>query len=257
MFDSDLNIFYSGGSGGFYLLHCLLLKKQHFCWFPYHCEHGHHAQLRLAQTDYNNIKGPSWPTYKNYVLQGCQSNAELKAAEIQWAHNAEVIPNWADQQFELVHKHQWNINTAQWKSSEVWPVNANTLTSASVDRPYRIFFVCNDTAQWLTLPGKKIVLYTDVKTQIRLSMYKKAWRFANAENTVSTAKTIIRCAKDYKGCLVSENTFRALEQADHAILLQDFVGDMLSKSSSSRQHQFTQQWLDSHPIGLLRKCRLR
>ena len=32
MFDSDLNVFYFGGSGGFLFFHYLLLARKHFSW---------------------------------------------------------------------------------------------------------------------------------------------------------------------------------------------------------------------------------
>lgn len=256
MFNSDLNIFYSGGSGGFYFLHCLLLRKQHFCCFPYHHSHGHHAQLRLGQQDYENIKDPSWPRYENYSVLGNQGNKELKDAETQWAYNPEVIPNWANQQFELVHQHNWNLNLQQWKSSEIWPNNERTLNSNCSGRQYRIFFNCNDVEKWLQLPGKKIVLFTDIKTQIRLAMFKKAWLYSNLENSISITKSTIRNAKIHKGCLVYHRVFDLVDHAEHTIKLQDFVKDMLSNPVNSDQYRFTQQWLNYHPSDLLDKCSL-
>jgi hypothetical protein len=210
----------------------------------------------LGQQDYENIKDTSWPTYENYCVLGNQGNKELKDAETQWACNPEIIPNWSNQQFELVHQHNWNINTQSWKSSEIWPDNERTLASNCCDRQYRIFFNCNNVEKWLQMPGKKIVLFTDIKTQIRLAMFKKAYIYNNLENSISITKSMIRNAKKYKGCMINRSVFDLLDHADHVVKLQDFVQDMLRNPFNTDQRRFTQQWLKYHPLDLLGKCGL-
>lgn len=256
MFDSDLNVFYSGGSGGFYFLHCLLLGRQHFCRFPTEINFEYHPDLRLSESSYNNIKDPSWPEYSAYVQQSSLKNPELQNAEKQWAINPEVVPGWFDSVFESVHQHNWKINPNHWKSTEIWPNNQGTLNSECDRRPYRIFFTCNDVESWLQWPGKKIVLYTDVRTQTRLAMYKKAWKYTTAERTYSKTKISLTTAKPYQGHMVWDKALPALEQADSAVLLQDFVKSMLGTESTQAQKDFTEFWLAQHPTQLLRRSNL-
>lgn len=254
MFDTDLNVFYSGGSGGFYFLHCLLMQQQHFCSFPVSVKNKRHPALRLGQESYADIADPNWPSYDQYLRQGNQGKLELIQAETQWAMNPEVVPGWFDQAFDSVHQQHWQINTDQWKSTEIWPDNSRTLASACVDRPYRIFFTCNYIEQWLQWPGKKIVLYTDIRTQTRLSMYKKAWKYINPGQQYSKTKQSLQAAEIYNNDLVGHNVRAALNQADDCVRLQDFVQSMLA--GNKQQQAFTDFWLKHHPADLLRKCAL-
>lgn len=218
MYNTDLNIFYSGASGGFYLLHCLLMQGMHHSWFP-------------KLTDDDNFKS------------------------IEKRQNIETAPGSFEKNFQLVHTHQWNLKLDQWKSTEVWPVNSKTRMTTCVDRPYKIFLTCNRVAEWLTFPGKKIVLFTDVRTQIRFAMYKKAWEY-NKPSTFSRTKNILRTAKKYKEYDVSAAAFNALVHADQSIYLQDFVKEMSSKIATNQQQNFTRHWLSNHPDMLLDRCGL-
>jgi hypothetical protein len=108
----DLNLFYHGGSGGFFTLHLLLLTGHYDCKFR--------------------------------------------------------IP----QPFSQAFSTQWNISSIDaWKSSEVWPHNDKTMCS---DIEHKIYFTCGDVKKFLEWPGKKIVIYTDIDTQMVMSISKKA-----------------------------------------------------------------------------------
>jgi len=256
MFDSDLNVFYSGGSGGFYFLHCLLMNKQHFCRFPTKIKYDYHPALRLPESSYNSIKDSSWPNYSYYLRHGSLDNIELQNAEMQWAINPEVVPGWFDRVFESVHQHNWNINPSRWKSTEIWPSNSDTLNSTCDLRPHKVFFTCNDIESWLQWPGKKVVLYTDIRTQTRLAMYKKAWKYTNPEKKYLKTKISLSSAKNYLGELVWDKALPALQQADYTVRLQDFVKSMLDSKSTQTQKDFTNFWLSQHPTDLLRRCNL-
>jgi len=264
MFDSDLNVFYAGGSGGFYFLHCLLLNKQHFCHFPRQIDITLHPVLRLEKTDYDNIKtNTQWPSYEEYLILGNAGNPELISAEQQWAFNYEMVPGWFDKQFDVIHSKNWNINPQAWKSTEIWPRNQDTLVRSCTDRKYKIFYTCagviDDVEEWLKWPGKKIVLYTDIRTQLRLAMSKKAWYYYKAKNNqdkINIIKKEIRQSKVYKQCDVGLTAFEALQHADESVKLQDFIKLMSSDAANKQQQQFTHQWLNYHSHDLRRRSQL-
>lgn len=240
--EQDINLFYSGGSGGFFCLHLLLLTDQ--C----HCVLG------------NNV-----------------------------------------QTFEQVFQQHWNISDiSSWKDSEAWPDNVATQQS-KITR--KVYFTCNNVHQWQRLPGKKIVLYTDIETQCALAKAKHAhWfidrtdqQFADVYNSIkgidwpdcnSVAEfdTLPQAIKDecvnrfylfpqqefksstlvnpilndavYFGNdkvyadLVNEKVF---EQADIVVKLQDLInsnGDVLFSqlelTSNNRCKEFVTHWLSLH-----------
>lgn len=112
----DLNLFYYGGSGGFFALHLILLTGQFECKF-----------------------------------------------------------NQLDLDFGKVFESQWKIKSmTNWKVTEFPPDNAKTLVS---DIQNKVYLTCNDFKKWSILPGKKIVLYTDIDTQWYLAKNKKAFWF--------------------------------------------------------------------------------
>lgn len=71
---------------------------------------------------------------------------------------------------------QWHIPDAKlWKSKEVWPNNEKT-TVEFIN--HRLFFHCNpELAEWQVQVNRKVLVYTDLKSQLALSKYKNAWVF--------------------------------------------------------------------------------
>ena len=116
----DLNIFYYGGSGGFYLLHQLLMNDEFICFFG------------DKLNDFSN---------KDYYSFIRNKNFNIKKLE-------------------------------EWKDTEIWPRN-NVTKLIKIPKP-KIYFTCNLTDEWLNFTGKKIFLYTDLKSQIRLTINKRA-----------------------------------------------------------------------------------
>ena len=116
---SDLKLYYSGGSGGFLLLHLLLLSGRYYTAFD------------------------------------------------------------VDDSINSIVDKQWNISDhSRWKTFEIWPNNLATWSAdTSLDR---LYFVCNpDHADIPSIPGKNLILYTDIDSQIELSYYKKSHWFLN------------------------------------------------------------------------------
>jgi hypothetical protein len=80
-----------------------------------------------------------------------------------------------EQDFKKIFQHQWNIiDKSQWKVNETWPDNTATKTS---NFTRKIYFTCNHNSSWQQMAGIKIVLYTDIKTQVWLAKFKRAFWF--------------------------------------------------------------------------------
>ena len=162
----DLNIFYYGGSGGFYFLHQLLTTKKFICIF---------------KAKNNNFKS-----------------------------------------FNDIKNSMFNIsNPNKWKENELFPDNNLTLKFKS--NKNKIFYNVNEYDEWLKLPGKKILIYTDLRSQIRLTWYKKAKWFMskphNYKNFYYIAKNILKNNKNLYHNSVSD----AMQYADITVKFQDLL----------------------------------
>jgi len=82
--------------------------------------------------------------------------------------------NDLNNQLDTVLAHQWNISDhSKWKYNETWPDNNKTF---SMPGSPKLFFYCNHPVlQWAQLSGIKLLVYTDLASQLALSNYKKSW----------------------------------------------------------------------------------
>lgn len=275
MLNNDLNIFYSGGSGGFYLLHYLLLFKQHWCalGFPPALQHiiaqGSQAQkdqLRLSPKSYADCAGPDWPAYeeynRSYPAISEPAKSELEALHAEWAANVDYIDQGFDTKLKLVLDHQWNIETtSKWKQQEVFPNNSATLSDPS-PRPHKIFFSCMhiDSDIWPDFPGKKVLLYTDINSQLRLAGAKKAnWYNHGKRPSITQVKKFLRQSFTVNDQKVYSRVQEHFAAADYIICLQDLIARpeaVLGHAITDQHRQFTQHWKSCHPAELLQKTRL-
>jgi hypothetical protein len=272
MLNQDLNIFYFGGSGGFYFLHYLLLYNKHYVCFNTNSSIRQNFlksspdlnRLRLRDVDYANCRDPSWPEYefyyKNFDQLDLSLQQELSELHYQHALNLENLPGWFDYQLSLVIKHQWQINQTAWKSTETWPINDSTIANCPVDRDYKLYYTCNDIDQWLTYPGKKIVLYTDIWSHIRLSSYKKAWKF-QFDNYLykSKIRSLIESSVEFHHDQCYEELYKAIEPSDQQVKLQDFVCNperITGIMPNAAQLELRSKWLNNHPVDLLKRCQV-
>ena len=275
--NNDLNIFYSGGSGGFYLLHYILLFKKHWCNFHHSAEFNLKLldvvsrqypesklnKLRLTEQAYNNCAAADWPDYQHYYHnypQGIADSvvAELKNLHQQWAYNVSALPGGFDLEFDLIRQHQWNVDVAaNWKHNEHFPVNDITAQSNLSDRPHKVFFTCNFIDEWLKYPGKKVVIYTDIQSQLELSKSKKSFIYNTFgdEEAEQRSKKMIEFALPYNEHTVFKPVVeQALPAADHVIYLQDLIRNpeqVLNIDITQQHKDFTQQWLGLHSDALL------
>lgn len=215
LLNNDLNIFYSGGSGGFYLLHYLLLFRQHWC------------ALDL-------------PTAAEHSCTDQDFDSKLKS----------------------IIDHQWSIpTTSKWKQNEVWPDNSVTLAQAA-PRPYKVFLTCMTPypGSWPDLPGKKVLLYTDINSQIRLAAAKKAIWFRDGKRLSKTQiKKFIQQAFAANNHKIYHRLQPYFDTADYTICLQDLMARpelVLGAAVTDQHRQFTQHWKNCHPVSLLEKTGL-
>jgi hypothetical protein len=273
MLDDDLNIFYSGGSGGFYFLHWILLYKKHYASFSSTNElkdkfisqltNEHKSQLRLSRESYQNIKDPLWPQYKNYYNNFDQFSLpikqELQKYHDQWAEPT-AVDGWFDYQLDSILHNQWNLLDS-WKATEHWPNNQNTLLAPRMHRKYKIYFFCNDVDQWKTYPGKRIVLYTDIFSQLRLSTFKRANWFTHPQiNTEQQIKEILKNnITKINNEYIHTDLVSAFDSANQIIKLQDLIADpnaVLGIAPTDNHVKFQNHWKSLHPTQLLEKCKL-
>ena len=118
----DLNIYYIGGSGGFYLMHQLLITEQYWCSFG--LDHIHTS-------------------------------------------------------FDIIRKSTFDQNRVSWKSNEIWPDNQLTLTSTTSVSKIYLFNNMWGFSSWEKYPGKKLALYTDEKSWLRITANKGAALYWN------------------------------------------------------------------------------
>jgi hypothetical protein len=277
LLNNDLNIFYSGASGGFYLLHYLLLFRQHWCALEYPGALQHildqglqtqKDQLRLSATAYADCAGSDWPSYTEYnqlypdIAEPAKS--ELETLHTTWSHNVDYIEQGFDTKLKLILDQQWNIpTTSAWKLNETWPANSATLAAVAPPRPYKIFFTCitpSTSTEFLDYPGKKILIYTDLRSQLLLAGAKNAGWFANGKQLSTTqVKNFMRQAFVFRGRQIYHRLQPYVAAADHAICLQDLVADpesVLGVPVSDQHRQFTQHWRNCHSPTLRQKTRL-
>lgn len=191
----DISVMYYGGSGGFFLLHLLMLSKRFFCSLS--------------------------------------------------------------EDFESVFRKQWVAeDLTNWKSRETWPNNTatvNTKTNLS-----KLFLYCNGDPGWAQQPGLKILLYTDIETQLAMAKYKKAWCFhpdvvqnrSSSQIYNAVIKDSVRINKKLCWREVAEKWM----VADRAVYLQDIVNNCdvflnsLNLEYTPQHAQFVDHWMDLHPM---------
>lgn len=199
--DMDTSIMYFGGSGGFFLLHMLMLSNKFFC---------------EPLTD-----------------------------------------------FQAVFEKQWDIkNPSNWKLSETRPNNAST--AAAQTNLNKLFLHCNNGPGpgpgWHRHPGTKVLLYTDIHTQLALAEYKHAWCFhpsyvqARSHDTIRSR--VIEQTTHINQQLLYAPLANLWNVANIQIKLQDLVTNgaavlqQLGVQYTEQHAEFTDQWIKLHPANL-------
>jgi hypothetical protein len=287
--DQDHNIFYLGGSGGFFLLHYIMLYGKHYSFLRLSeddktsVENNYKIKLlnndkeellkyRCSESYYKAMKGADWPSYDEYLEINLSNLPNTIQQEIFAVHlneprsynNIEVSRDWVDYKFDYIFNKQWKSQGRDWKKFEIWPEN-NWTRSNQQWQGNKIYFSCcpgTKIEDWTKWPGKKILLWTDLDTQIRMNLYKRAGEFRKKINfpidSLSAVKTEVKKLKD-KSIQINGETVHPLigqvwDLADYRIKLQDLIlSNPFNVDPLPKQVKFKQQWLSLHPSLLLKK----
>jgi hypothetical protein len=237
---------YFGGSGGFFALWHILLGTD------YRCSLGKRSWLN----SYINIKGEDWPelpSVKDWPeLPSVTDFPDSMVEELRLNPNwQEIVDNLVDSfnpltNNSLTYQQHWNIkDRSRWKSTEIWPENDKTQKS---DYKHKLFFVCNPSVRdVLSEADKKILLYTDYKTQYLLAKNKRAWKYGHGHDTAT-----IRTTK-FNGCKVHYEVAKIAEYTDYQVKLQDIVTsqgqallDIFDVTINDSNIFHNNMWLDLH-----------
>ena len=265
--DDDLNIFYMPATGGFFLLNLILLENKHYAYFKNNVKKSYMEQFfklypdkeqyyKLTKDQYEMVKGANWPIYDDYIRRMSALPAKLQEdiVKYKWPNiNLESIPGWKNFEIKNNIKRQFDISSAdQWKKNEFWPDNDITAETPPLgDLKYKIFFHCNKFDSWMSSPGKKIVLYTNVEFQTRMGWHKHAGLFVDSLNNrnYKFIKNILKDSVIYDHKKIKPMYLKAFTHADKIVYLQDLINDPVKElelSGNQDQISFHKHWVDLH-----------
>jgi hypothetical protein len=243
----NAQLYYFGGSGGFFALWHILLGTDYSC------------ELQKGMNSYNIIRRSDWPAISELpatifdlpdgVQEELTNNQEWKLIVEQTIENNNVSPRSINSSF---YRSQWDINEdrTKWKSTEKWPSNLLTQNSSFSNK---LFFNCNPGQEDIIQDcDKKILLYTDIETQMMLAKNKHAWIYAEKSieefELVKTPQT-----KKFNGFEVFDKVAEFAEYTDYQIRLQDVVNtqgqallDIFDLTINENNVHHNNMWLNLH-----------
>ena len=263
----NVQLCYFGGSGGFFTLWHILLGTDYSCVLQNH------------EYAYNNIQGPDWPAISelpatifdlpDIVQEELTNNQEWKLIVEQTIENRKsdewklIVEQSIEQTIEnkngsprcinsSFYRSQWDVSEdrSKWKSTEKWPENLLTQKSSFKNK---LFFHCNPNSEDMMAAGnKRILLYTDIETQIMFAKNKHAWMYygKNIEEfeSVKTPQTT-----KFNGCEVYHQVAKFAEYTDYQIRLQDVVNtqgqallDIFNEKVNEDNIFHNNMWLNLH-----------
>jgi len=243
--NTSLNLSYFGGSGGFFALWHILLGTDYKCAFDLH-----------PQELYDDIKGPDWPVRYPKTMSDLPYKVQKEIEEnydwqvlIKKVLSDDKLAMSVDMSVDsIVYKSHWNISKdrTKWKSTEIWPDNYLTQLS---DHKNKLFFNCNPRRKEIIIGyDKKILLYTDYKTQDMLAKNKNAWRYFPGLRPTGDEKTT-----EFAGDTVYYKVAEIAEYTDYQIKLQDIIKtngqallDILNIPINEDNIYHNNMWLNLH-----------
>jgi hypothetical protein len=247
---------YRGGSGGFLLLHLLLLSDNFFCSFS---EQKQFDQILKDQWNITDHK--LWKQHEHWPDNFITANSNSSLNKILFECNPSV------DDFFRYNKLFQRFNQAYLDVKEPsWP---NITSFVDFDQlPQRIksevidVLDCENLIQ-VALSGsthkKSIWLYTDIHSQNELAFYKKA-SFYYQRPDREKIKNFADKSKKWQNTLVDIDAIYFLNNSNIQIKLQDLVNDPkilithgLIDSINQNQYRLLTRWKNLHPPELLKK----
>ena len=233
---------YFGASGGFFALWHILLGTDYNC-----------VLTNTAQA-YEDIKGESWPAINELpetilklsdeIQEELTNRQEFKLIVEQTMENRKDGHRSIDSKF---YKQQWNINEdrSKWKETEKWPTNHLTQKSSFKNK---LFFRCNPSPKDIIQDADiKILVYTDIETQIMLAKSKRAMWYQNNDTDPQLKTT------KFNGCKVYWRIDEIVKFTDYQICLQDIVKtqgqallDIFNEKVNKNNIFHNNMWLNLH-----------
>lgn len=167
----------------------------------------------------------------------------------QYQFTLDRVKSMIDQQFPAELK----TCPAKWKNNEFWPNNQNLKTHQGK----KLFLICNplfdpamyDINQAVSKNTHKILLYTDLRTQLRMAYEKKAYwftdvsrvRFNASKNNKKYLRSILDSGVEFEGELVDPQVPAIIEQFKpcELITLTKLVNN---SSGTTDQQDFINYW---------------
>jgi len=235
---------YFGGSGGFFALWHILLGTDYSCVL----EHWDHA--------YDTIRGVSWPTLQD-IPECIDDFPKEIQQDIVYVNNQELIKRVIENKTSgpksidsIFYKNHWDISKdrTKWKFTEKWPQNDLTQNSSFNNK---LFFNCNPEKEHIIQDcDKRILLYTDIETQVMLAKNKHAWG-----NIINHSELVIKKPKTTKfnGFEVFHEVDKIAKLTDYQICLQDIVNtqgqallDIFGLTINENNVYHNNMWLNLH-----------
>lgn len=151
-------------------------------------------------------------------------------------------------------KSQWVIGR-KWKDSEIQPHFLKTVSYPMPEGTNRVMLIGNEFNLWKQ-SAKKVLLYTDIRSQIRLSYYKRAWKWEGTSSQLihyrQDIRNLLNDATEFNDDLVYSYIPLLAKKADYVIKLQDLFKCPV-KWFNPKQLDLLARWKAAHPADLLRK----
>jgi hypothetical protein len=279
--DQNLAIFYSGGSGGFLFFYYMLLFKQHVVGYDVEVLEKFKDQISelkiLQKKDvykdcYQNIAGPDWPSYEDFksdnffVSDSIKQEIESLKNQFVSYRNVSACNSNYDLLLDNIDKliqAQFRGTHKKWTQFNIIPNNNITQSLKSQKYKHKLYFYrSSNVDDWKAYKGKKIVFYTDFKTQLRMSIYKKAKWFdddsiGQRDILVSDIKNVINNVELING--INKEVYDLIPLADYTVTLQQLINnprEIFQENINDKQIDLIKKWQQLHPDLLLNKTKL-
>jgi len=197
--------------------------------------------------------------FLHYLLLMKKHHAVFKLSNFTQAHQVEnYVPGGDyDANLRAIITYQWNVNK-RWKLTEIWPDNKLT-QETTLHHVHQVYYTCNQMDSWVGLPGQRVFLYTDIRSQAYLSMYKQAWVYRKTrgfKGILKTTRQLLENAVEFRGEMVYRDVPVAAQHADVVVRLQDlalYPDTVFGCSANHEQSQLLSTWINLHPDKLKNK----